>query len=1128
MFTALLLRLVPIHAAGGRRGRAASLTGCVLCLNALNSPAFAQFASTQQAPRRAAQPALVPLKKVLAQWEKQYDSTIGYASDLVRDKRVSLQTEPGSLEEKLTAVLSQVNLRFEKLSTNRYVIVPIATPANDSGSKSFTVAGRVIDAKGAGLPGVTVVVRGTILGSSTGSDGSFMLNVPPNSTLVFSSVGFVRQKVAVNSTTSSLTVNMLEGATELDGIILVGYGEQKKSQVTGAISSVTEQQLRDVPVANVGQALQGRAAGVSVASTTNRPGQSPTIRIRGNRSIGSSNNPLLVVDGIPYDGSFNDLNPDDITSLEVLKDASATAIYGARGANGVILIATQRGMVGAPHVTYGGYYGVKKPWRYDLMTGEQYYKFRRESFLAAGRNPDTATEFLTEDEKQNYEAGRTIDYQTLLYQDGAITNQSLGVLGGSEQTKYSASVGYYNEAGVLPVQDFKRYSVRATLDQQIGKRVKLGINSINGYTVEKDPLVSPMYQIMTASPLATPTGADGKQLLYPNGNTQLVNPLTLYVEDAHKQERRRLRTFNSLYGQVDILKGLDYRLNLGLDARTESFDSFFATNTPSQGTGQSTASRDNSFSYNLTAENLLHYTRTIKQHTLDFTGLFSVQEYQTDNTNVTARDLPTNYQSYYNIGAAAGATTASSGYQKWDFVSYMGRLNYSFNDRYSATLTLRYDGSSRLAKGNKYKAFPSAAVAWNITSESFMSSMVWVSNLKLRASYGRTGNSAVNPYQTLGLLRSQGGSDGIGYYNFGQVGAVGVVPGSVPNPALGWEYTTTANLGVDFSFFQNRVSGSVEVYQQRTSDLLLPDVLPPSTGYSTFTHNTGQTENRGLEVTLRTVNVHTANGFEWSTDWNFTLNRERIISLGLGKVDGIERSDLSNQRFIGQPIYVFYDLKKVGIWQTDDPGLAQYGAKPGDVKIQDTNNDGKISSADRIVLGSRQPKFEAGITNRLKYKGFDLSTVAFARVGSMIADPILAPATYYSTFQGGGNMLNLDYWTPQNPTNDFPRPNQSYGNYPLNATSYAYVSGTFAKIRSIDLGYTLPTRLAKKAAMSNARIYVQALNPFIFAAHRGNNKAIDPDALTYSSSLGRTGLEFPTGLGGPASRSFIMGMNLGF
>jgi len=1009
---------------------------------------------------------------------------------------------------------------------------------------------------------VTVVVKGTTTGATTDAEGNYTLTVPSdNSILVISSIGYVKQEIAVGKRTN-VSQSLVPETQALNEVQVVGYGTQKKSQVTGAISSVSDEQLRDVPVANIGQALQGRAAGITVASNGTAPGQSPTIRIRGNRSLSGSNDPLLVVDGVPFDGSLNDLNPDDITSLEVLKDASSTAIYGARGANGVILITTRRGKSGAPRVTYSGYYGQKRIYgRFDLMNGEQYYNYKLQAYRAQSPTFDpSAASFLTNDERANYQAGKTTDYQSLLFQKGHIQNHSLGLSGGTDQTQYSASLGYYDETGIVPVQRFQRFSLRGTLDQQIGKRVKVGLNTLNTFTNANDPNVNVLYQMLTTSPLASPYDANGQLVLYPNGD-QLSNPLTLYVPNAHLDRSRRLRTINSLYGQVNILKGLDYRLNVGLDGRTQADDSFYASVTPNNGGGVNTASSASSIAYNLLAENILTYNRNFAdKHDLNVTALYSRQTYHTDGFGGAVQNTLADYQLNTNLGAGT-PTRVNNTTQPidWGLVSYMGRINYAYDNRYSATLTARIDQSSRLAPGHKTNLFPSAAVAWNIANEAFLKDYSWVSNLKLRASLGRVGSTAINPYQTQGSLSAGLGS---GYYNYGPTGAVGVVPSSIPNPNLGWEYTTTTNFGLDFGFLENRITGSVEVYQQRTNDLLLPYALPTASGYGSVLINAGKTQNRGVELSLTTVNLRAKDlgGFEWSTDWNFTVNREKVLDLNSYNSDGSARDDIGNQRFIGQPLYVIYDYKNIGIWQTSEADLAKkYGSKPGQIKVQDVNSDGVINASDRVIVGSRQPKFEAGLTNRFRFKGFDLTVVALTRVGATVVDPYSFGPSYYATNTGRRNQLNFNYWAaaipgalvpqnpnrnadgtpadiPANPSNDYPQPDQTSraNEWPTYGSTLGYHSGTFIKVRSIDLGYTLPAAWAKSAFMTSARVYVQVQNPYIWAADKyfQRNKAIDPDALSYSSRFSNTGtasanIDFQGGSNYPVTRAFIVGVNLG-
>jgi TonB-linked SusC/RagA family outer membrane protein len=978
------------------------------------------------------------------------------------------------------------------------------------------VSGRITADNGEALTGVTVVLKGTDSGTITDADGRYTLTVPDDkSVLVVCAVGYACREFPARI--ASVSPTLLPETQALHTRQVVGYGTQPKSQVTGALTPVGEQQLHDVPVANIGQALQGRVSGVSVASAGTSPGQNPVIRIRGNRSFLGSGDPLLVVDGVPFDGNLNDLNPDDIAAVNVLKDASATAIYGGRGANGVLLLTTRRGHVGALRVSYSGYAGQKSAYgRYDLQNGQQYYNYRLAAFRASdpSYNPASGT-FLTADERANYAAGKTTDYQSLLFQHGHLQNHTLGLSGGTDQTQYALSLGYYDETGVVPVQRFQRYSLRGTLDQQIGKRVKIGWSTLSTKLLDDDPNVSVLYQILTTSPLASPTDATGNPVLFPNGDQAGANPLTLYVPDAHRDQRRRLRSFNSLYGQVNILKGLDYRANVGVDIRSETSDSFYAATTPQRGGSQNAASYATTETSNLLLENVLTYRRTFGPHAFQATGLYSGQHYRAENTQASAVGVP----SGVGGGPPTGASTSS---QQWNLTSLMGRLHYAYADRYSATLTYRTDGSSQLSPGSKYGGFLGAAAAWNLAQEHFLLGHDWLSLLKLRASTGQVGGASAPPFTTLG-----------------QAGA-GVGSG------LGWEYTTTLNAGLDFGFFQNRVTGSLDVYRQRSTDLLLPDALPSVSGYSAYMRNGGQVQNRGLEIALTTVNVRAGNlgGFAWSTEWNFTLNREQVLDLGLRDAKGNNSSDIANQRFLGQPLYVLYDYQKTGIWQTSEASQAQrYGSKPGQIKVADVDGNGVINPTDRVIIGSRQPRFEAGLTNRFRFKGFDLTVVALTRVGATVVDPVLFGPTYYTTNTGRRNQLNLNYWTPTNPSNNYPEPDQSAraNEWPTYSSTLGYRDGTFLKVRSIDLGYTIPAAWAGVAHLTSARVYVQVQNPLLWARdpYFQANKAIDPDALSYSTrfnAANSSSIEFTGGnpnnaasVGGnyPATQAFLAGVNLG-
>ncbi|HEX3168705.1 MAG TPA: SusC/RagA family TonB-linked outer membrane protein, partial [Chitinophagaceae bacterium] len=705
----------------------------------------------------------------------------------------------------------------------------------------------------------------------------------------------------------------------LDEVVVVGYGTRKKSDVTGAISSVTEQAIKEIPAANLTQALQGQAAGIDIQKNggNSKPGATPTILIRGSRSISATNEPLFVVDGVPFNGSINDLNQDDVASVEILKDASATAIYGSRGANGVILITTKRGKTGKPLVTFSTYVGfVKIQDKFPVMNTEEFSEFKKWALYNGrytGNNrtytgPNDSALILqnfSPEELESMKTGRSTDWQDLIYKNGFITNNQIGYSGGTELTQFALSAGYFKETGVYPGQEFERFSLKASVDQQFGKRIKVGISMLNTYTVTEGEGANPMGQALRASPLVSPYNADGTILndFVPGSASQVWNPLANFEPGAVVQTRKRSGTFTSLYADVSIVKGLKYRFNSGIELRNDVYGEFYASKTTNNLGGLSTAQNRSNFRTNYTLENILTYDKTFAtKHKINFTGLFSLQEQSTQGNEFRNNTIASDDLQYYN--PTYGANLVGEGSEeKWDIISYMGRLNYGFNDKYLLTLTMRTDASSRLAPGNQDNLFPSAAVAWNIHKESFFNNVKAFTNLRLRGSYGRVGNTAISAYQTLGALSAI-------VYNYGDATTTGVFLSNVPNPDLTWEYTSTLNIGLDFGLFKNRITGSAEVYQQKTDNLLLPQTLPPTSGVpNAIVTNVGKTENKGIEIQISTVNFQgkTRNSFSWATDLNFSINRGKITQLAGGVT-----ADPANSRFVGQPIGVFYDFQKIG------------------------------------------------------------------------------------------------------------------------------------------------------------------------------------------------------------------------
>ncbi|PSL49941.1 TonB-linked SusC/RagA family outer membrane protein [Chitinophaga niastensis] len=956
-----------------------------------------------------------------------------------------------------------------------------------SQAQSISVEGNVLATDKTPLMGVTVSLKGKNTGTQTDQKGHYRLQVkdPANAMLVFTFIGFTTHEEPINGR-NVISIVLEEDRKKLDEIVVVGYGSQKKKDITGSISTVSTKAIQDVPVTNPQQALQGRAPGVEVINNSSKPGDEPQVRIRGSRSLSAGNDPLYVVDGIPYAGSLSDIGTGVIQSMDILKDASATAIYGSRGANGVVLITTQRGKNSKPVVSYSGSYGyVKQLSETDMMNASRFIDMRREAYRTIGKyddaNPDASdAKIFNAVELANIKKGTNVDWQKLMISPGYQTNHAVSVSGGNEKTKYTVGIGYFKDQGVLKLQSYERYNLNVGIDQQIGSRVRVGASLLGSYSLRQGETYNGIDNALKMLPIASPYDSAGKLITYPTGDSQQPNPLLDYTNNNRVEKMSRFRIFTSLYGEVEIIDGLKYRLNVGPDIQTYNYGLFQGKNNTNLliGGGDATATKGYATTMAYTIENVLTYNKAIKKNNFGFTGLYSVQRQNADITSTNVRGIPVETQQYYNLGQALSVTGANSSLSSWTILSYMGRLNYGYDNRYLLTLTLRADGSSRFAPGKQWGYFPSVAAAWNIINEKFLKGQNILDNLKLRASYGRIGNTGINPYATQGQL-------GRIPYSFAGKGALGFVPTELRNPNLTWETTTSADIGVDFGFFNGRITGVVEWYNQRTTDLLMPHLLPFSNGFNSVLENVGTSQNRGIEIGLSGTVIDNPKGFSWKMDVNYFRNRSKILAIGGGRT-----ADVGNAWFVGHPTYVYYDYKKIGIWQTKDAQeAALYNVKPGEIRLEDVNSDKKIDASDRQILGSPEPKWSGGTTQRFSYKGFELSIVAFARIGSMIKSDFYQN---YNTLFGRYNNLNIDYFTPNNPSNDFPRPNANQER-PSNYQSLSYFDGSFFKIRNITLSYSLPDAMVKRMQMQELRFNVGVKQPMIIAPYRQKWKGVDPE-----------------------------------
>ncbi len=1005
-------------------------------------------------------------------------------------------------------------------------------------AQNITVRGRVVHENGQAVQRPSVSLKGSTTGVTGDDEGNFSISVPGNGTLIISAVDFVTQEIKVNNRTS-LSITLVSLEKSLGEVIITGYGiSQRKKDVTGSVVSVGEKALDEVRSNNLTMALQGRAAGVDIARTGVRPGSSGQIRIRGNRSLTGGNDPLLVVDGFPFFGSINDLNMDDVSNVDILKDASATAIYGSQGSNGVIIITTKRGKTGPPVITYNTSLGWSQVIdEFPMFNGEEYYAFKAES-----RYGGTATgpAVFSPAELEGKANGTNTNWQSLLYKKGFVQTHDLSLSGGTDLTQYGIGISYLNQEGIIPLVGFERFSIRATIDQKIGKRIKIGLNTMNTLSYTDGDGVNPMYNTLALSPLTSPYLPDGSINVQPMVGHQDVgfrlNPLTLTNKDAVYDTRRRLRTYNTLYGELQIVQGLKYRINLQLDIRQDNYGTYRGANTILTGSSSTpflsnTASTENGEAWNYDIYHQVSYDKTIaNKHRINFTGLFEVQEGQSKSSAYSGTGIPADYVQNTNPALFSSVITGSGSYSRSGLLSYMGRLNYSFSSKYNLTATFRRDGSSRLAEGNKWTNYPALAASWNASDESFLQNVNWLSNLKLRVGWGKSSNQAVQPYSTLGGLSSNN-------YNFGNTTVAGNFVSQLPNPNLKWETTTVSNFGLDFGLFSNRITGSLDIYDADTKDILVAKSLPISNGANSIITNAASTSSKGMEIVLSSINIDTKGGFKWSTDLNWSYNREKITALE----EPGKTQDVGNGWFVGQPLTVIYDFKKIGIWQTKDAAtIALYGAPqaPGRIRVQDVNNDNKINADDIQVLGSSQPQWVAGITNRFEYKNFDMAVVAFARWGGMVT------ATYFQSNNGGSggyaffmqarvNQWKVDYWTPNNPTNAFPHPEGQALNDNYHST-LGYFDGSFVRVRSINFGYTIPAKFLSRAGISSARVFASVNNPFIiYAPIVRDGYAIDPEGTGFGGALGAQGGGTATpgrsitlGINTPPTREFTFGISL--
>lgn len=935
-------------------------------------------------------------------------------------------------------------------------------------AQNRTISGQVTDTKsGETLIGVSVLVKGTKIGTSTDSNGKFSLNIPGNEAiLIFNYIGYTPQEIRPGSQ-SVLNIKLSADDKSLNEVIVIGYGTVKKRDLTGSVVSVKGEDIAKVPSANPLESIQGKVPGVDITRSSGSASSGVNINIRGTRSITAGNGPLIIVDGVQY-SSLQDLSPNDIATMDILKDASSTAIYGSRGANGVILITTKKGISGLATISFNSYYGVSKVARYpSVMSGEQYVNLRREANRTTGNwsSPADDSKIFNSAEYGAVQKQQYLDYQDLLLHDGHQQDYQLGVRAGTENTKVYFSLDYLNEKGILAMDNSSRYTARLNVDQNIGKYFTTGLQGQFTH-YDQNNRRDPLNQANKISPLGQVFDDQGNFIVYPLAGT-FVNPLADEQPDVYTNETMINRTLLSAYMEFKPFKGFVARTNIGVNLNTDRTGTYADRYSLDRNGSVPKATYASSNSNLVNIENYVTYNKEIKDHSFTLTGINSMLFNRMDNIAASGENQLLKSQLFYGLGNTQNQAVITN-YTMSNLISFAGRLNYAYKGKYLLTVTGRTDGSSKLAEGNKWAFFPSAAVAWRISDENFLKDNKVISDLKLKYSYGVAGSDNISAYSTQSSLSKIAFA-----YDDAPALAYGYSP-RIGNLGLTWEKTRTSDVGLEIGFFKNRITAAVDYYDSQTYDLLLNRSLPPSDGFTSVIQNVAKTRNKGLEIAVSSKNIVNTD-FQWTTNLSFTRNREKIVALAGGA-----QSDILNSWFVGQPVQAYYDYEKMGIWQSSDAAeAAKYGQKPGDIRVRDLNNDGKIDATnDRKIIGTNRPSWSGGLENTFTYKAWDLNIYLFARMGQTIYADFLRRYDPQG-IENAGTVIN--YWTPENPSNDYPRPNK---NTSLAATLYSstlgYVDGSFIRLRNITLGYTIPKLKLEKTFIKSVRIYATARNPFTY------------------------------------------------
>ncbi|WP_337941644.1 TonB-dependent receptor [Parabacteroides sp.] len=1083
----------------------------LLLVTALSSCSFWGYAQQQQVRLTGNN---VTLKTAFKQIEQQTKLFVDYNTQEVNDSRlISKLPKNSSVKEVMEQLLEGTGCSIA--FSNGHIII---TKQAKAVSETKKISGIVKDERGEPVIGANVVVKGTTNGTVTDMDGKYTLEVPAGGVLQISYIGYNTQEVKVGSV-NVVNISLREDSEALDEVVVIGYGTVKKSDLTGAVGSVQMKDVSQVGITSADRALQGQIAGVQVNARTGQPGEAMMIRVRGSNSLAGGNEPLYVIDGMPVEKMNSDINPEDILSMEVLKDASSTAIYGSRGANGVVMITTKRGNTGATTIDYNGYVGVSMlRKKLDLLGKDDYIAMVNEVSQNDGKGIA-----ITSDEAASLANN---DWQDLVYQTALTHSHQVSVSGGTEQTKVYSSLNYMNQEGIIKGSNYNRFALRINGDQKLSKKLSLSASIAYSYGTQNtansnaDGGGAIAYTAMVMPPIQEVKDADGKYTNFTGTPWGGTNPVGM--SELYKREIVNSRLLANMALTYNIIDGLTFRVNAGAEVNSEGIDRYIPIGLSAGGKLDGDASKEKANYYTIINENILTYDKKFnKNHALNLMGGITFQTYQYDKLTGSGTGFLRDVYETNNLGVASTPGTPSSGFKDYRMVSFLGRANYNLMEKYLLTVTARYDGSSKFSKNHKFAFFPSAALAWRVSEEEFMKEIDWLSNLKLRGSIGQTGNQSIDPYQTFAQL-------GTSAPIFGNGKDIGFNLSSMANDNLKWETTTQTDIGVDFGFFSNRLNIGFDYYWKQTRDLLYKATLPPSSGYSSMLRNLGRIDNKGFEISINTINMK--GKVNWTTNLNITSNKSIVKDLGtdvygnkIMRIDAPIGGGNWFPLFVGKAPFQLYGYEIEGIYQTDEEARLNGEAtkKAGDYRYKDTDGKAGITTGDKTIIANTQPKFTFGLTNTINWNNFEFSFLMIGSIGGDIVNEFNKSITNI----GGTWNIRKDvwenHWTPEHPNAKYARASASTKDYLAfgDPNSIWVENGSYLRFKDIKLAYTLPTQWFSGTHKPNISLYVSGQNLITITSY----SHYDPEASWMSSAVNG----WDRGVY-PSSKSFTLGLQVKF